>query len=236
MVNVLIIEDNIHYAIFMMNYLCQHNPDIRICNIISDGKEAINVLNRQKNIDIVLLDLNLPNYNGGEILEKIVNKEKYTDSIIVLSGEIDCLKKLYKNNLIYDILYKSTDMKRIIRSIDSIVSNKNAFNIKKQITQELLYLNYDISNKGTLYLVDTIKYVILNMPNKEFNNLISEVYPIIAKQNNDTVHNIKSNIIRANDKMYKQCEISKLLNYFNFCEDRKPDIRTVVRTIISKIT
>lgn len=164
MVNVLIIEDNIHYAIFMMNYLCQHNPDIRICNIISDGKEAINVLNRQKNIDIVLLDLNLPNYNGGEILEKIVNKEKYTDSIIVLSGEIDCLKKLYKNNL------------------------------------------------------------------------ISEVYPIIAKQNNDTVHNIKSNIIRANDKMYKQCEISKLLNYFNFCEDRKPDIRTVVRTIISKIT
>lgn len=85
MVNVLIIEDNIHYAIFMMNYLCQHNPDIRICNIISDGKEAINVLNRQKNIDIVLLDLNLPNYNGGEILEKIVNKEKYTDSIIVLS-------------------------------------------------------------------------------------------------------------------------------------------------------
>lgn len=235
MVNVLIIEDNIHYAIFIMNSLNKHNPNIRICNIICDGKKAIDFLNIQENIDIVLLDLNLPNYSGKEILEKINNKEKYANSIIVLSGELDYLSEIYKNNLIYDILYKNTDIERIIKSINSIVSNKNDFNIKKQITEELLYLNYDIANKGTIYLVDTIKYIILNMPNKEFNNLRSEVYPIIAKQNNDSIHNVRSNIARANDKMYKQCEITKLLDYFNFYEDKKPDIRTVVRTIINKI-
>lgn len=53
MVNVLIADDNVDYAVTLMNYI--NNKNIRVCNITKDGKETLNVLNVENNIDIILL-------------------------------------------------------------------------------------------------------------------------------------------------------------------------------------
>ena len=73
-VNVLIADDNIHYARFLMNNINKNNKSIRVCYIAKDGKETINVINNLKNIDVILLDLQMPIYNGIEVIEKINDK------------------------------------------------------------------------------------------------------------------------------------------------------------------
>lgn len=88
MLNVLIADDNIDYAINLMNYINEDNNVVRVCNIAKDGKKAIDILNNENNIDVILLDYQMPIYNGQEVLEKIQNKDKYVDSCIIISGEI----------------------------------------------------------------------------------------------------------------------------------------------------
>ncbi len=41
MTNILIADDNIDYAINLMNYLNENNDIIRVCNIAKDGKKKL---------------------------------------------------------------------------------------------------------------------------------------------------------------------------------------------------
>ena len=106
--------------------------------------------------------------------------------------------------------------------------------LKNNIIEQLLNLGYDMSYKGTQYLIDVILYIILN-PTNYTNNLEKDIYPVISQKYNITCKNVKSNIIRANNSMYYDCEVEKLKNYFNFSQDKKPKIKTVIETVIYHI-
>ena len=73
MIKVLIIDDNYEYVQNLFNILNENiDNDIKIEKICGDGKIALDyILN--SNIDVILLDLNIPNINGIEIL-KIMKK------------------------------------------------------------------------------------------------------------------------------------------------------------------
>lgn len=239
MINVLIAEDNINYAINLMNYINKRNANIKVCNIAKNGKEALDVLNNKNDIDVVLLDYKMPIFNGEQVLEKIVNKNKYSDSFIIISGEIESVIKLRENDMIHSIIYKTTEMNEIIKRINELFNYKETIKkakiIKNQVTEELLYLGYDISHKGTKYLVEVIEYIALNQ-NKNLEKLEKDVYPIIAKKSNNSVHNIKCRINNATTIMYCNCEIEKLKKYFHFDIDAKPKVKTVINTIIRKVS
>ncbi len=240
MVNILIVDDNLNYAIQLMNYINTKNNNIKVISIAENGKKALNILNSRQDIDIILLDLKMPICTGNELISSLGNNDRYNNSIIVISGEIENIRQLHTSNMIYSILYKSIDMNGIIYKINELVkvknTNKKESRIKDKIINEVLELNYDISNVGTQYLINAIEYILINMPNKEFNKLQTEVYPFVAKFNSTSVHNVKNNIVRATNKMYYQCEIEKLKKYFCYSNDIKPDTRTVIRTIINKVS
>ena len=86
MVNVLIVDDNLHYAMSLMNFINKKNTNIRVSHISADGNDAINIINNDNNINVILLDLELPKLNGNIVLEKIKNKNRYYKSIIAISG------------------------------------------------------------------------------------------------------------------------------------------------------
>lgn len=76
MVNVLVVDDNLNYSKNLINIITNQNPKVRLCNICTDGEEVINMItSHQSSIDIILLDLKLPNYNGIEILNYIQKKQ-----------------------------------------------------------------------------------------------------------------------------------------------------------------
>ncbi len=64
---------------------------------------------------------------------------------------------------------------------------------------------------------------------------IKSVYPIIASRYNKSVHNIKCSIVRETNEMYLACKLDTLKNYFHYCEDTKPKVKTVINTILNKL-
>lgn len=238
MVNILIADDNIDYAINLMNYINDKNEKLKVCNIAKDGKETLEILNANNRIDVILLDYKMPFYNGEQILSKIENKSKYIDSCIIISAEIEKVVCLRNNELIHSIIYKTTPMNEIVNRIDELIKYKESINnskiLKNKIANELLFLGYDISHKGTQYLLKTIIHIITNS-NGEVDNLEKNIYPKIAAIYNDSVHNIKCRINNATTIMYCNCEIEKLKKYFNFNIDTKPKIKTLITTVLNKI-
>ena len=57
MINLLIIEKDICFAVKLMNYLNNYNKNIRVCNIIEDLSTVFKILNNRNDIDIILLKL-----------------------------------------------------------------------------------------------------------------------------------------------------------------------------------
>ncbi len=241
MVNVLIADDNIYYAKTLMDLINNECSDVKVCNIAINGKETLEILNNKDNIDVILLDLKMPIYTGVQVIDMLPEerKEKYKDSCIVISGEINATTiKLAKNKMIYKLLCKTLNMSKIVEYINELIQYKKESNkleyIRSKIIEQVTYLGYNLSYKGTKYLIDGIDYIAINQ-DKNLENLKRDVYPIIAKKYNQSIHNIKCNINRVTDLMYFNCESNKLKQYFQYYNDVKPNVKTVIYTIINKI-
>ena len=238
MINILIADDNVQYAICLMNYINEKSENIRVCGIAEDGKKALEFLNEKDNIDIILLDYEMPYYDGNEVLKQVKDKNKYKDSCIVVTGESNIPFDTKIQGLVYKIVPKGLGMDEIIQNIEKIVSVKNNTIITKQrrnkIISELLYLGYDISHKGTRYLVDAIEITFESM-DKDMSNLQKQIYPIIANKYDETVHNVKCSITRETKHMYLSCNMYKMQKYFMYAEDAKPKVKTVINTVVNKL-
>lgn len=137
-------------------------------------------------------------------MDKIIDKDKYNDSIIIISGEIESNIEIEKCEMIHSIAYKNIGIEEILKNINKLLENKEfikADNLyKKRIENEILYLGYNISHKGTQYLIKVIEYIASN-PNKELNYLEKDVYSKVATIYNDSEHNVKCKINCATTEM-----------------------------------
>lgn len=240
MVNALIIDDNLEYSKNLINYLSKNISNIRFTRIISDGNEAINFLkNEISNIDIILLDIKLPYHNGIEILNFLASKNdvKYKDSVIVISGHPNFFKNLSQNEYVYCYINKLNGFDLVLKEVKNLINLKRTsiISIKNKVLEEFSFLNFNDNLVGTKYLFEAILIVIDKYKFKSY-NLKTDIYPIIAKRHNKTVHNIKCNITNPTTMMNCDCERKLLKNYFNFCDNKseaKP--KEVIETIIQRI-
>ena len=240
MIKVLIIDDNLLFARKLMNHMNETNHEIKVCYIAINGKEAVEILNHRDDIDIFLLDLNIPGYNGIEVLERIEEsrKSKYKNSCIAISGDISLMTKLRKNSMVYNVISKGCEFSKIMKEINNLINEKKQIDkeklIKTKILEELLYIGYNISHKGTTYLIDAIFYVTTNLES-DIDNLKKDIYPKIAIKYNQSSNNIKCDIIRATENMYCKCDKNRIKEYFAYWQEMKPNVKTVIYTVANKI-
>lgn len=239
MFNILIVDDNIFYAKKLVNIIGDKVQNTRIFNVATTGFEAINIL-QNNNIDIVLLDLKIPKMNGVEILNSLSEEQldKYEKSIILVSGDSELIVKARNNRAVYGYVIKGSGTDNLILQINEIIKEKKDMiiekDILKKIVNEVQFLGYNLSHKGTTYLIETIYYILTNQ-NKNYDNLSKSVYPILSKKYNKSISNIKVNISKASDIMYYECEKNKLNKYFRFYLDCKPKPKNIINTIATKI-
>lgn len=240
MVNILIADDNIYYAKILMDLINNSIKDIKIINIAIDGKETLDKLSNDDNIDICILDLKMPIINGIEVMHKLSNEKqiKYKNSIIVISGESEMISQIRDNDMVFDFISKMNSMSDIVEKLDKLVKykeeKKHIRQLKGEIMHELQELGYNFSHKGTLYLIDAI-YLICTNKIKDDLNLKKNVYPTLAQKYNRPIHCIKSDIIKATDYMDNICELKKKKEYFSFNDNTKPTVKLVIYTILNKI-
>jgi len=239
MENLLIIEDDIVQSHFMANYICKEISNIRLYNIATTGKEALNII-KDKKINIIILDLNLPDMTGIDILNYIdkENIQGLDASIIIVTGEMELLRQVKNNKYIYTYYSKVNGYETIINDIKNIVDEKQKTQksdlITEQIKNELQKLKFNFSYIGTKYLYDCIKECydredIYNI------NLKSDIYPILAKKYNKTINSIKSCIFKSIVIMYCESSEQNLSDYFGYKIITKPKMKDIIFGVIQKI-
>ena len=115
----LIVEDDPISRRFMMLYLKKHGFEVKGTD---SGQEAL-TLAKQKNFDIILMDIQLPDMNGKELLQKIETlfKEKpFIAALTAYSGEKakEAIKKAGFDN----IFSKPVDTQRLLARLHEVLN------------------------------------------------------------------------------------------------------------------
>lgn len=234
MVNILIVDNKIDFAMSLINLL-NKNENIRVCAIAKNANEATKIIKENNNISAILLNLSIKNV---KFLDSLKNNRKYQKSCIVIYDKRSKICNFINNNSIYTLIDKCEKKEVILSVINEFIYRKMTYKreekIKNKIFNEISYLGFDITHKGTKYLLESIEYIILN-PEKEVSKLERDIYPVLSKKYGESIHNIKCSINRATTSMYYECDVNKLKKHFYFRDDIKPSVKTIIDTIVNKI-
>ena len=116
---ILLVEDNEFNRIVAKNTLTNYNCKITEAQ---NGKEAIDILKKNQNFDIILMDLQMPVMDGFESTKIIRNKLKIKTPIVALTanafkseleqcrkiGMDDCITKPFEEAKLMQVIYKLT--------------------------------------------------------------------------------------------------------------------------------
>ncbi len=138
MAKILVVEDEYDIRELLQNYL--ENEGYQVV-AASDGEQALDVF-RQSNMDLILLDILLPKFNGYEVCKTI--REESDVPIIMLTAlgsEQNQLKGF--DFRIDDYIPKPFSMPILLRKIDAVLRRTGGKGISKQIRYKILVMDLD---------------------------------------------------------------------------------------------
>jgi DNA-binding NtrC family response regulator len=119
--NVLLVDDEVSFVETFSERL--ELRDFEISKAFS-GEEALQVLDENKNVEVVILDVKMPGMDGIEALTEIKRKYPLVE-VMMLSGHADVASAIdgMKQGA-FDYLMKPVDMDQIITKVTEAVKNK----------------------------------------------------------------------------------------------------------------
>jgi len=122
--NILIAENNRMTARFLKSVLGKQN-NIRIVDIISNGKDVVEAVNKN-DIDVLLLDLDLPNMSGFEIMGHMASQSRTKVLVLSAHTEEDFVKQSF-NLGATGYMTKRAGLNEILEGIRTVSEGKNYF-------------------------------------------------------------------------------------------------------------
>jgi PAS domain S-box-containing protein len=105
--------------------------------VVSSGKEAIEIIDKRRDIDLVILDFNMPEMDGYETAKKIYRIRKHLPIIIFSSVEHEENRERFKEIGVYEFLAKPVKSSGLIDIIKKVISEKKAPSIFKFFKENL---------------------------------------------------------------------------------------------------
>ena len=201
-IRVLMIDDNTSLVNMLKEYF-EDNEKIELVLSCSDGEEGLKtILEKEKEYDIILLDLVMPKKDGIYVLEEL-NKRNISKNIIVETSynAPDTIRKASEYGVNYYILkpYDLCDIEQRILDVFEVVNNKsmNLYhnNLQISITKILHELGVPSHIKGYQYIREGIS-IIYERP-EVIGGITKELYPEIAKTFSTTVSRVERAIRHA---------------------------------------
>ncbi|CBG39521.1 response regulator transcription factor [Helicobacter mustelae] len=165
--NLLLVEDDLEIQRLIVTYLKQANFEVIAT---ASSSEALEILEKQKNIDLLILDLTLPEMNGLELCKKI--RTFSSIPIIISSAHADLYNKIQGfERGADDYLSKPYEPAELIARIHAL--------LRRFKPKELEFDNLSINIQKREALLDGKR---VNLTNIEFEILIllieNRLYPV----------------------------------------------------------
>ena len=121
---ILLLEDDLNLSETVSDYFEEQGFDV-IC--VYDGEEAIASI-YEHNFDLLLLDVNVPNKNGFEVLKEIRTQNKKVPAIFITSlNSMDSLEKGFESGC-DDYIRKPFELKQLLLRVQTILKRESANN------------------------------------------------------------------------------------------------------------
>jgi len=173
MMTCIIIEDEIPAQKILKNYLGKL-PNIELQGVFKAAIEANSFLNKQP-VDVVFLDINLPDITGIDFIKTIKNPP----AIIMTTAYPDYAVSSFELETIVDYLVKPFSFDRFLKAINKV---KERINKPEQISkpegEEFFFLNVDktlhkIETNSILYIESSRNYITVITENKKLSYIDS---------------------------------------------------------------
>ena len=136
MIKVLIVEDNRMMAEVNRSYI-ERVAGFSFCGIASNGAEALEIL-RNRQIDLVLLDIFMPDMNGLELLAKIRQQNYSVDVILVSAAQDNVSIQTGLRNGAVDYLIKPFEFERLQAALMAFEKRMKLINNNVNVAQKEL--------------------------------------------------------------------------------------------------
>lgn len=148
MIEVLIVEDDPMVADINMRYI-QRVPGFHVAGHIANGQESLEYLSGHPNIDLIILDVYMPQMDGLQMLEELRSRFDDIDVIFVTAARE---KRIIRRGLelgAVDYLIKPFTFERIQLALEKYRQRYELFHREESMSQNELDLLFDVSAKGT---------------------------------------------------------------------------------------
>lgn len=125
-IKVIIADDHELFRNGLKELLMKHD-DIEVVDMVGDGNQFINAIQSIPDVNIVLLDLTMPNMDGFEVLKTLKDYNTNIKPIIIsMHNDGNYIAKSAKAGA-YGYLLKNTDEDELIKVIRLVSQNKKYF-------------------------------------------------------------------------------------------------------------
>lgn len=163
MINVVITDDHDLFR-FGLSELLKKHSDINVVKTVSNGKQLLELLKTNQTIDVVLLDITMPDMDGFEVLDQIGQlNSKIKPIIISMHNEGNYIAKCAKKGA-YGYLIKNADEDELLLSIRSVAKGKKYFG--PEISEKMV--NFMSENKVSSQLLSNKENEVLQLIAKGF--------------------------------------------------------------------
>lgn len=158
MKKVLIVDDDVAVTNYFMVFLMQ--TEVFQPRVVNDSREVMSILEEEE-FDVIMLDLDMPNVSGMDILD-MMNSRKMNTPVLILTGvnDIELAVKSMKRGA-FDYLTKPVDDEYLLEVLDSAIEHGAMHStidlLPKSLSRE------DLDNKAAFQHLPTQDTAVIRM-------------------------------------------------------------------------
>ncbi|HLQ97574.1 MAG TPA: response regulator [Candidatus Dormibacteraeota bacterium] len=134
---ILIVEDDFRIADMYKEFLLEHSKASEIFTV-NNASQCLELLEIERDIELILLDIYLPDILGDELMETIIRRYPYIDFIVITATQNgDIFKRMMHLGAKY-YLVKPIQLKKLSKTVDDYIDKKKFIRNTSEINQETI--------------------------------------------------------------------------------------------------
>lgn len=229
--SVAIADDNDH-VLEILEKLVNDDKDLNLVGKANNGEEMYEII-KEKEPDIVVLDIFMPKLDGLEVMERIkeekclsknpsfiiltaVGQERITQAAFTKGASYYILKPFQNETIMNRIKYvqRSIEKEQEKRQKIEYILDKEVDNLETHVTELIHEIGIPAHIKGYHYLRDSIMMAIEDMD--VLNAITKVLYPTIAKKHKTTSSRVERAIRHAIEVSWNRGKLDTLDELFGY--------------------